>query len=149
MRAIIASALFGATLAAACTSPEQTSAPQAGAAQSAAAPSASAPAQPASPAAPPAPPAASEPARAIQEEPLPKLPDPARLPPIPDMGFPPPRPMDEVRAVFRFTAMHPEVSRYVPCFCGCERSGHQDNEDCFVRARAADGSVEWEPHGLS
>ena len=37
---------------------------------------------------------------------------------------------------------------YVPCFCGCERMGHQGNEDCFVKSRAANGDVTaWEPHG--
>jgi len=143
MRAMIASALVGATLAAGgCASPQETSTSQPPPSQSAAAPPQSTPASA-------APTAASEPAAApIRAEALPKLPDPARLPPIPDLGFPPPRPFGEVQAVYRFAAMHPEVMRYVPCFCGCERSGHQDNEDCFVKARAADGSVTWEPHGL-
>jgi hypothetical protein len=144
MRAMIASALLGATLAAGCASQQETSTAQAPASQSAAEPPQSTP-----PAASAAPTAASEPAAApSRAEPLPRLPDPARLPPIPDLGFPPPRPFGEVQAVYRFAALHPEVMRYVPCFCGCERSGHQDNEDCFVKARAADGSVTWEPHGL-
>jgi hypothetical protein len=144
MRAMIASALLGATLAGACASPQETSTADAPASQSAAGPPQSAP-----PAASAAPTAVSEPAPAPpRPEPLPKLPDPARLPPIPNLGFPPPRPFDEVQAVYRFAALRPEVMRYVPCFCGCERNGHQDNEDCFVKARAADGSVSWEPHGL-
>lgn len=146
MRAIIASALLGAALAAGCASQEPSTA-QPPASQSAAAPPQSTP--PAASEAPAAPTAASEPAPPqSRAEPLPKLPDPARLPPIPNLGFPPPRPFDEVQAVYRFAALRPEVMRYVPCFCGCERSGHQDNEDCFVKARAADGSVTWEPHGL-
>ena len=37
----------------------------------------------------------------------------------------------------------------MPCFCGCERSGHRGNEDCFVRERAANGDViEWDDHGM-
>ena len=37
----------------------------------------------------------------------------------------------------------------MPCFCGCERGGHNGNDDCFVKARNAHGDVtEWEPHGL-
>ena len=48
-----------------------------------------------------------------------------------------------------FAAEHPEVLTYVPCFCGCERSGHRGNEDCFVKSRAANGDVsQWEPHGM-
>ena len=39
--------------------------------------------------------------------------------------------------------------KYVPCFCGCERSGHKDNHDCFVSARDSSQKViAWEPHGL-
>jgi hypothetical protein len=54
-----------------------------------------------------------------------------------------------VKAVYRFAAEHPEVLGYVPCFCGCERGGHKGNDDCFVKARNAQGDVtEWEPHGL-
>jgi hypothetical protein len=54
-----------------------------------------------------------------------------------------------ITAAYRFAAEHPEILSYVPCFCGCERSGHQGNEDCFVKARAANGDVvEWEDHGM-
>ena len=33
---------------------------------------------------------------------------------------------------YEFAARHPEVMKFVPCFCGCERGGHKDNHDCFV-----------------
>jgi hypothetical protein len=82
-------------------------------------------------------------------EPLPAhVPTDAELPPLPTVPFQPARPMDVVEAVYRFAAQHPEVMRYVPCFCGCEHSGHRDNEDCFVSARGADGRVTWNPHGM-
>ena len=49
-----------------------------------------------------------------------------------------------------FAAEHPEVLSYVPCYCGCERSGHRGNEDCFVTARDTNGDVtQWEPHGMT
>jgi len=71
------------------------------------------------------------------------------LPPLPFQAYAPPRPMETVRAAYRFAAEHPEVLSYVPCFCGCERGGHRGNDDCFVKARNAQGDVtEWEPHGL-
>jgi len=54
-----------------------------------------------------------------------------------------------IKAAYIFAAEHPEVLTYVPCFCGCERSGHKGNEDCFVKSRAANGDVsQWEPHGM-
>jgi len=71
------------------------------------------------------------------------------LPPLPFQAYAPPRPIETVREVYRFAAEHPEILSYVPCFCGCERGGHKGNDDCFVKARNADGDVtEWEPHGL-
>lgn len=58
-------------------------------------------------------------------------------------------PADVVRAVYEFAARRPDVLRFVPCFCGCERNGHQDNEDCFVATRDADGRPQWDVHGLT
>ena len=74
----------------------------------------------------------------------------ASLPPLPFGGYPPPRPVDVVGAVYQFAAEHPEVLGYMPCYCGCERSGHRGNDDCFVGQRAANGDViDWEPHGMT
>ena len=73
----------------------------------------------------------------------------ASYPPIPFQEFAPPRPIQTVTAAFQFAGEHPEVLSYIPCFCGCQHSGHRGNEDCFVRSRAQNGDVtEWEPHGV-
>ena len=71
------------------------------------------------------------------------------LPALPYDGYPSPRPMQVVQAVYEFAARKPEVLRYMPCYCGCERSaGHRGNHDCFVKRRAADGRIlEWDSHG--
>jgi hypothetical protein len=70
------------------------------------------------------------------------------FPPIPAPGFAPGRPVDQTRAVYQFAAEHPEVLKYVPCYCGCESSGHPHNESCFVKRRDAAGNVvEWDTHG--
>ena len=59
------------------------------------------------------------------------------------------RPLNVMRATFEFAARHPEVMKYIPCFCGCNRGGHKDNHDCFVSGRDAAGKVtSWEPHAL-
>jgi Protein of unknown function with PCYCGC motif len=74
----------------------------------------------------------------------------AMLPPLPFSGFPPARPVEVVTAAYKFAAEHPEVLAYVPCYCGCERSGHRGNDDCFVAARTPSGDVrDWEPHGMT
>ncbi len=72
-----------------------------------------------------------------------------RLPPLPFDPMPA-RPPDVVRAAYLFAAEHPEILGYVPCYCGCEHSGHRGNDDCFVAARDANGDVtQWEPHGAT
>jgi len=73
----------------------------------------------------------------------------AKLPTLTLPSYQLPRPNDVVRAVYKFAAEHPEVLTYMPCFCGCEKSGHHDNEDCFVKTRAKNGDVtEWQEHGM-
>jgi len=70
-------------------------------------------------------------------------------PPLPPMGFAPVRPMEIVRATYDFAAQHPEVLKFVPCYCGCGREGHSSNESCFVARRDARGNVaEWDTHGF-
>jgi hypothetical protein len=71
------------------------------------------------------------------------------LPPFPTSPYAAPRPPGVVEAVYTFAARHPEVLHYVPCFCGCQRSGHSDNDDCFIKGRDAMGRPEWEPHGMT
>jgi hypothetical protein len=59
------------------------------------------------------------------------------------------RPPEVIRASYLFAARHPEVLHYIPCFCGCERAGHQGNHDCFVANRDAAGKVRaWDTHGI-
>ena len=70
------------------------------------------------------------------------------LPPLPVVQFASARPAPITRAAYEFAARHPEVLRHVPCFCGCERNGHGNNEDCFIARRSADRRPEWSPHGI-
>lgn len=72
------------------------------------------------------------------------------LPPLPPDIVNAVRPVPVVRAAYQFAADHPEVLRYVPCFCGCERGGHKANHDCFVASRDAAGRVRaWDEHGIA
>jgi Protein of unknown function with PCYCGC motif len=70
------------------------------------------------------------------------------LPPLPQVQFASARPAPITRAAYEFAARHPEVLRYMPCFCGCEKHGHGNNEDCFIATREADGRPVWSPHGI-
>lgn len=72
------------------------------------------------------------------------------LPPLDMSGYALARPAAITRAVYEFAARHPEVSRYVPCYCGCENDGHRNNENCFIGARDTSGNVtRWDTHGFS
>jgi hypothetical protein len=71
------------------------------------------------------------------------------FPPLQLPAYPLPRSPEIITATYKFAAEHPEVLSYVPCFCGCERSGHRGNEDCFVQKRGPNGDVtEWTEHGM-
>ncbi|MEW6320153.1 MAG: PCYCGC motif-containing (lipo)protein [Acidobacteriota bacterium] len=70
------------------------------------------------------------------------------MPPMPTPGYQPARPLEMTRQVYEFAARHPEVLTFVPCYCGCEATGHPHNESCFVARRDAQGNVtEWDVHG--
>lgn len=70
-------------------------------------------------------------------------------PALPNVGFAPVRPWDVVRATYDFAAQHPEILKFVPCYCGCGSQGHSANESCFVARRDAKGNVlEWDTHGF-
>lgn len=106
-----------------------------------------------SPASPDAPLEAVPPARATPSQAAAPLPAPVDqqllpLPPLPPGSAA--GPVQVVRAAYEFAARHPEVLRYVPCFCGCEQDGHRANEDCFVASRDSAGRVTgWDRHGMT
>ena len=83
--------------------------------------------------------------QAVPSDPLWLADDLPRLPPGVVRGV---RDVSVIRAAYEFAARNPDVMHYVPCFCGCERSGHKDNHDCFVGLRDSNKRViGWEPHG--
>lgn len=97
-----------------------------------------------------APVARQAPAKAAVGKPVAKAPmTKYSVPPLPSVGFAAVRPMDIVRATYDFAAQHPEVLKFVPCYCGCGAQGHKANESCFVARRDPKGNVlEWDTHGF-
>jgi Protein of unknown function with PCYCGC motif len=93
--------------------------------------------------------ATSQAAASAPKASVPMKPHVGPLPALPRVSYAPPRPMPVVQQVYEFAARHPEVLQYVPCYCGCERAGHNGNHDCFVKSRTANGAVsEWDAHGM-
>ena len=70
------------------------------------------------------------------------------LSPLPPPQYELPRPIEVIQAVYEFAGRRPDVLQYVPCFCGCQASGHVGNDDCFVSARDASGKPTWDLHGM-
>jgi len=72
------------------------------------------------------------------------------IPPLPYVPQMVPRPPELVKQAYVFAAQNPDVLGHVPCYCGCENSGHRSNVDCFVGSRAPNGAVEtWDTHGMT
>jgi hypothetical protein len=147
--ALVIVALAGAVTASACTSNQGTNTPPAGGdATTAGAAGTGAPQSAAATAEPDYP----QPAVVTPPRPKPGAPHgPGFDMPLIDVeGYMPARPMDVLKDAHIFTADHPEVASYVPCYCGCGNAGHKNKADCFVRGRDPQGRVtEWEPHGVS
>lgn len=67
------------------------------------------------------------------------------LPPIPVVREPADT-EQAIRAVYEFAAAHPEILRYMPCFCVCGKTkGHRSNEQCYITSRTKT-SVVWNDH---
>jgi hypothetical protein len=52
-----------------------------------------------------------------------------------------------IKDTYEFAAAHPEIVRFMPCFCICGKSvHHRSNEDCFISARGRNQTVVWNDH---
>ena len=58
-------------------------------------------------------------------------------------------PMEFIRAAYAFAARRPDVVQYLPCYCGCEKQGHQSLQFCFVKKRTVSGIDQWDGMGFT
>ncbi len=68
-------------------------------------------------------------------------------PPLPPGS--PAKAITRVQEAYAFAANHPEIVRYMPCYCGCELQKHQSLRDCFVKHQRTNGMPQWDPMGLT
>ncbi len=55
-----------------------------------------------------------------------------------------------IQDAYAFAANREDIVRYIPCYCGCERTDHhQSLHDCFVRGHDRDGTPQWDPMGYT
>ena len=52
----------------------------------------------------------------------------------------------EVRTAYQYATSRQQTLQYIPCYCGCGASGHNDNLGCYVQRFMSDGWVILEPH---
>ena len=55
----------------------------------------------------------------------------------------------ETRTAYAYAISSQQSLHYIPCYCGCGASGHQDNLGCYVQSFMDDGWVVLEPHATA
>ncbi|BCB04434.1 PCYCGC motif-containing (lipo)protein [Bacillus sp. KH172YL63] len=54
---------------------------------------------------------------------------------------------DNMKLIYSSAAKHPELLKYIPCYCGCgDSAGHESNLNCFVFEQKGE-KVVWDDHG--
>ncbi len=53
-----------------------------------------------------------------------------------------------VQEAYRFAIANPEILAKLPCYCGCNQVGHENNRMCYVQSETADGQVVFDSHAL-
>jgi hypothetical protein len=54
----------------------------------------------------------------------------------------------QVKEAYRFAIANPDVLKTIPCYCGCQAVGHQNNLDCYIKNIQPDGTIEFENHAF-
>ncbi len=52
------------------------------------------------------------------------------------------------KEAYYYALEHPEVLKYLPCYCGCGQQGHKSNYHCFLRESPGSAKVVFDNHGL-
>lgn len=53
-----------------------------------------------------------------------------------------------VQDMYRYAVGHEDTLKYIPCFCGCNKIGHQHNAACYITERLPDGQVTFNSHAM-
>jgi Protein of unknown function with PCYCGC motif len=54
----------------------------------------------------------------------------------------------EVREAYQFAVSNPAALKNVPCYCGCGRTGHTSNYDCYISGVKPSGEITFGQHAL-
>jgi hypothetical protein len=53
-----------------------------------------------------------------------------------------------VRQAYRFAVANPDLTRRIPCYCGCGPVGHKSNYSCYVSRVDDEGRITYDTHAL-
>ena len=52
-----------------------------------------------------------------------------------------------VQEIYLYAIEHEQILQYIPCFCGCDSIGHEDNASCYIADHVPDGQITFSHHG--
>ena len=52
----------------------------------------------------------------------------------------------DTKEAYEFALYHPDVLRWMPCYCGCEAMKHRSNLDCYLRPKVGGAATTFEQH---
>jgi hypothetical protein len=55
----------------------------------------------------------------------------------------------DTRRLYQFAVDHGNELQYIPCTCGCVRSGHKSNRDCYIKSFNKDGTLTFTSHAAT
>ena len=53
-----------------------------------------------------------------------------------------------VQEAYQFAAANPDIMKEIPCYCGCDASGHKSNYECYVAEVGTYGTITFEQHAI-
>jgi len=54
-----------------------------------------------------------------------------------------------IQEAYRFALANPDVLEVIPCYCGCNGVGHENNRMCYIQSESADGQVVFDWHAAT
>ena len=53
-----------------------------------------------------------------------------------------------VQQAYQFSAANPDITKNIPCYCGCGSIGHTSNYACYVSGADDKGAITFDNHAL-
>jgi hypothetical protein len=53
-----------------------------------------------------------------------------------------------VQEAYQFAAANPDIMKNIPCYCGCDDSGHESNYECYVAQVSTYGTITFDQHAI-